>query len=500
MHQTNKSSLNNHPQPKGDSLKTTMPSRVEERKKGNQAMVADTPAQNRQPQVKKRFIVRLKYGKSRRKDVARLLQFSKSEDKPGSVKRKALDSKPPIKLEKDQAQSQMDVHCSTGDKSVTRRNETKSATAEPAKFREKRVRPEDDHDSPAPQSKRQKQPHVLDLANKASTPIPPSFKSPSMTTHGSAQKVNASRRLEITDTDVKTPQGSVRGGTPLAPNSVEKMNRDGRAASDTSSKVSSISGKSDELHAEYSRYSALGRELKHEADGFVKLLSDRNEPRLEKKMIATSIETILCYMLAYTVSDERTRLINVNPWESVLGFTRIVQYRTSGHTLMHGLCLQLEAICRSIILSTEVERLSRLEPQFGPSVDSDTLPVDVVQGAPGNDTVSKAVQPQDPYKEYMKFKAKVAENALRAQQLWTEGAFELSVDDLHEYFPDSWKRKARAPLAKSRVKLVPESLNGDFYLPMSSITTGIEAVRAGWSLLGEWCKKEDVDWAGKLGL
>jgi len=31
------------------------------------------------------------------------------------------------------------------------------------------------------------------------------------------------------------------------------------------------------------------------------------------------------------------------------------------------------------------------------------------------------------------------------------------------------------------------------------MTTGIEAVRAGWNLLGEWCRKEKVQWEGKMG-
>ena len=474
---------------------------------------------------KKRLVVRLKIPKARRKDVLRLLQMppakprikpissTRTEDKVTLVNGKGNDKNRSGRLEKEQTQSSSEKRSTTGQKSVLRREIVNVPSSGSSKPKDKRARPEDDAETILPQSKRQKHPSGLDLSQKPKTPVPPPFRSPIVSTHGSGQKVQDSkngpgRRLEIGDADVKTPQGSVRGGTPLAPNSVERVNRDGRSASITSSVTSSLSEEINAWKTEHKRLFLLGRKLKHEADDFDLQLKEKDEPEFEKKAIASSIECVLCFMLAYTISDEiqapgrsSRKAIDSHSWETIFGFIQVVKRRSQGHTLIHGLCLQLEAVCHNLILIAKIDQLASIQP---PTASTNEKPVPAIaqskQAAVSTETASKSSQQSRTLEEYMQHKDKIAENYRFAQHLWVDGAFELSIDDLQQSFPISWKRKSRAPLARSKEKLTLGNLNGDFYLPLSNITTGIEAIRAGWSLLGEWCKNENVNWVGKLGL
>ena len=475
--------------------------------------------------AKRRLVVRLKIPKSRRRDVLRLLQMPpakprtkpissvKTEDKAPLLHSKGNDKSRSGRLDKEQTQPASEKRNTIGQKSVVRREIINVPSSGSSKPKEKRARPEDDAETTLPQSKRQKHPSGLDLSQKPKTPVPPPFRSPIVSTHGSGQKIQdikngPTRRLEIGDADVKTPQGSIRGGTPLAPNSVERVSRDGRSASITSSVNSSLSEEINAWKTEHKRLFLLGRKLKHEADDFDMQWKEKDEPEFEKKAIASSIECVLCFMLVYTISDEikapgrlSRKAIDFHSWETIFGFIQVVKRRSQGHTLIHGLCLQLEAVCHNLILVAKIDQLANIQP---PTASTNEDPIHLTTqtklAAVPNETSSKSSQPSRTLEEYMQHKDKIAENSRFAQHLWVDGAFELSIDDLQQSFPASWKRKSRAPLARSKEKLTLGNLNGDFYLPLSSITTGIEAIRAGWSLLDEWCKNENVNWVGKLGL
>ena len=471
---------------------------------------------------KRRLVVRLKIPKARRKDVSRLLQMPpaksrikpvssiRTEEKVPTVNGKGTDKNRSGMLDKEQTQPTSEKRTTTGQKSVIRREIVTVSSSGSSKPKEKRARPEDDTATSLPQSKRSKHPSGLDLSQKVKTPVPPPFKSPIVSVHGSGQKFQDSknvptRRLEVGDADVKTPQGSVRGGTPLAPNSVERVTRDGRSASITSSAISAVSEESNAWKTEHKRLFLLGRKLKHEADDYDLQWKEKDEPEFEKKAIATSIECVLCFMLAYTILDEikapgrsSRKAIDFHSWETIFGFIQLVKRRSQGHTLIHGLCLQLEAVCHNLILVAKVDQLASIQPPITSANEETVQPTK--QAALATEPASKGSQQSRTLEEYMQHKEKIAEHGRFAQNLWIDGTFELSIDDLQQSFPASWKRKSRAPLARSKEKLTLGNLNGDFYLPLSNITTGIEAIRAGWSLLGEWCKNENVNWVGKVGL
>ena len=469
-------------------------------------------------------IVKLKFSK-RRKDLQRFLQFPprakklehatilSKRDEQSSMKSRERQKDQDKKFEKDRSHHDAEKPTFAAKK---HQDTPINSIVKSAKSTEKRRRTDDDAHALEPQTKRQK-PINLDLTRKPQTPVPPPFRSPALSQHNSAQKPQtstpvqevksiASRYIESMEMEAKTPQVSGRNGTPLAPGSVEKANGDGRSTSHTSSITSPVSGRSDDVNAwraEQKRFTDLGRVLKHVADDLFKKKEKpgQDKARVEKQAIATAIETVLCYILAFTSADYACKLLrkprDETAWRTLLPYISYVKSVTTGHTLLHGLCLQIEAVCRNSIQALD---MVRLEHQALPPA----LPEESKAPTPNGNHDGKCLDPMaealQARKDYMDFKSKLVENARVAQQLWMEGSFELSVDDLQQSFPTSWKRKSRAPLARSKEKLTIGSLGGDFYLPLSSVSTGIEAARAGWSLLSEWCKREDVKWEGRLGL
>ena len=466
-----------------------------------------------------RLMVKLRIPRRLQKDVLRILRIQQRAKKPEAP---TVTVKAERKDGKAQSESRPSDHKSEKDKQKVsiKHEETVSKQAQsankPTKPYDKRKRAEEETDAHGSQNKRQKLPTSLDLSQKPSTPTPPPFKSPALSQHNSGQKPRgstplrdiksvASRNMEVTGADVKTPQGQPRNGTPLAPNSVEKANRERRSASDTSSNARPVSGGSvEEVNAwrqEQKKLSDLGRTLKHDADDIFKKSKDKtiqDDPQVEKRGIATAIETVLCFFLAFTVADEASTLSNkmcdVTAWQNLIQYINFVKSVTLSHTLLHGLTLQLEAVVRNRIWTLDMERSER-QP-----VPSSLF--DPPKSIAADDTASQeaAVKDREIGKDYFDFQKKMARNVHIAKKLWVEGAFELSVDDLQQSFPVSWKRKSRAPLVHSKEKLAVGSLGGDFYLPLSSISSGIEAARAGWSILGEWCQKENIHWKGKLEL
>lgn len=466
-----------------------------------------------------RLMVKLKIPRRLQKDVLRILRIQQRAKKPEAssvtVKADRKDGKAHSegwpsdpKSEKDKQKIPIKHEEETVSKQAQSANK-------PTKPHEKRKRVEEEIDAHGSHPKRQKLPASLDLSQKPSTPIPPPFKSPALSQHNSAQKPRgstplrdiksvASRNMEVTGADVKTPQGQIRNGTPLAPNSVEKANRERRSASDTSSITRPASGGStEEVNAwrgEQRKLSELGRTLKHDADDIFKSKDKtiQNDPQVEKRGIATAIETVLCFLLAFTVADEASTLSNkmcdVTAWQNLIQYINFVKSVTLSHTLLHGLILQLEAVVRNKIWALDMERSER---QPVPSSLFDPPKAIAADDTAGQEAAAKD---REIGKDYFDFQKKMARNVHIAKKLWVEGAFELSVDDLQQSFPVSWKRKSRAPLVHSKEKLTVGSLGGDFYLPLSGISSGIEAARAGWSILGEWCQKENINWKGKLEL
>lgn len=497
--------------------------------------------------VKETKLIKLKIPKSRRTDIRRILNMkprpkkadpgsvTRREDREETVKEKAVAKDKPSTSDKDRdrhrqdrdsAKNTAEVRKDRSESSTKQTSGAKDSTVERTKPVEKRRRSEDDGDAAEPASKRPKPPASLDLPQKPRTPIPPPFKSPALSQQGSAQKSHVStpmrdvkgvamRRIESGDGDARTPQGRVE--TPTAPGSAEKINRNGRSASTTSSATTnSHSGRAEEHAAwklQHKTHLELGRTLKHDADPLInnKNQQTKLEPKDEKLGAAIGIETVLSYMLAFVASDEISRMFRtpreMKGWETLPPYIGYLKTKVHRYPSLYGLCVQLEAVCRDTIHSANLERLDR-EPLPTPA-DANHIPT---PGLDGETTAAEAAARTSRYREYMTFKSEAVDNARRAQKLWVEGTSKLSVAALQHDFPSTWEAKAKLPLAwtseaatngtgePAMERLVPGKWAGEFYLPLSCSSLPIEGARAGYSLLKEWCDIEGVKWTAKLKL
>lgn len=353
-------------------------------------------------------------------------------------------------------------------------------------------RPADEDKETSRQSSKRQRLSGADI-HKPSTPVASALKSPSFLQPSSAQKSQLStpkhnlkstamRRINSTEGGVQTPIGSIRGNTPTAPGSAERSNnRDARSSDASLAGNSVLTNGNNEgamFKAEFNRYADLAKSLKRAADALLRLEDGQINPDLivRRQGLATAIETTLCYMLAFTLKDESDRIKRLPyeraAWVSLLPYFRFLTslIRDEQHPYLQGFLYQLEAVCREAVLHHDFERLER-DPT-------------------GNDGDS------------ISFRRSMAENGKTLAQTWAAGTRLLTVDKFQQEFPKTWGKRAEAPKASNeRERLVPQHYGeGDFYVPLSSTSSVIETVRAGWSFLGEWCEKEGVHWEGKIGL
>lgn len=345
-----------------------------------------------------------------------------------------------------------------------------------------------------------------------STPIKPTIKSPALAQHGSAQKPQTStpmhnlkstamHRITSAEGNVQTPSEGIRSGTPTAPGSAERSTRDARATSSTSSTTVAPDKNGDVLmwKTEQKKYSALGRTLKHAADEKLKGTDPNasNDAATKNQGIALAIETVLCYMLAFLAGDESLggRKAEAGTWRSLLGYLNFVIGQAEPIPHLHGLCRQLEAVCRDTILFSELERLERDPTLPAGSDDARPSPPNRETGAATADRTAKAAG-------YAEFKKEFVKNAQCSHQSWLVGYSRLSTDALSQLYPNTWAKRTKVPGAvKGKERLVVGKYgDGGFYLPLSQTSSGIEAVRMGMSFLEEWCKTEKVQWKAKLTL
>jgi hypothetical protein len=204
--------------------------------------------------------------------------------------------------------------------------------------------------------------------------------------------------------------------------------------------------------------------------------------------------------VAFQAEDQTRRLLSQrrdgSNWRSIVPFWEYVKARSRAFPFLYGLCLQLGAVCHEQIRPTELDAARQA--------------------------------------------------AATARGLWVDGTAALSVSDLIEAFPATWARRARQPLAKNKEPLLPEKYrrsqagagahsnaavgggatttattttsttsststnttaaasasptDGGFYLPLTNISTPLEAVRMTTSICAEWAKQRGIKWEDPLGV
>lgn len=448
------------------------------------------------------LVVRLKIPKNLRKNCLRILQMQprprklprQSQGTPSSAPRERSKERP-ASSDSTMRQVQRDKFINGDDdrgksETVSKAKAVANGLGTP-KTGEKRRQPDQDKESSQTSSKRQRL-SGADL-HKPSTPIASSLKSPNVPQPSSSQKTQLSTpknhlksaamsRIGSTEGDVKTPLGSIRSSTPTAPGSAERStNREGRSSSNVSAaSTSAPTTKTDEgafYKSEFTKYTEMAKSLKRGADALAK--SDgghiNTDPVARREGLAIAVETTLCYTLAFALKDEWHRIKRLPSdraaWVSLLPYFRFLKSLLRDESpYLQGFLYQLEAVCRHTILHHDLERLKR-EPT---ATDEDSAT----------------------------FRKQMAENGEMVMQCSIDGANLLTIKDFQQEYPETWSKRSDEPLgSRGKETLVPKRYGeGGYRLPLSNVSSSLEAVRAGWSFLGEWCKKEGVKWEGKMGL
>lgn len=245
---------------------------------------------------------------------------------------------------------------------------------------------------------------------------------------------------------------------------------------------------------ELQKLTSLGRELKHTADRHG---AEFDASSTDSKIAAvTAIEAILCFILAFVADDQAKSLSrqvgDSSAWLSIIAYWRMVKETSSPYPILHSLCLLFGAVSYETIHAIDLERLAVMP------LPSDYDPVPT-PGSDGNTVISD--ESKRSRKEFFELRARLLECYREARRLWLEGTRELSEDFLSHEFPITWAgRSSSSSRRGGGQELRVGEYAGNYFLPFDKTATPIEVVRFAWSILREWCNKEDVPWTSRLEL
>lgn len=445
------------------------------------------------PGPRQRHTIILKYGKKNRKRVESLLKLGprpkKTLVKNGDpLMRKIPEIKTKDVLKNDTIETPHSSETKSKKqpiaveaKEIRREKDTQSrlaapdTTTKPEKKRKLEI-------SPPLATKRLKQ--SAEQEKRPTTPVQLAGKTPlasqpksTFSTPQKELKSAAMRRVESSDyQDVPTPTGDRgRVSTPAA------------VAKPSPQPPLSANSREEGRHLwtnMNTKFFALGRSLKHEgtkigpsANGQVKGYS--------AKSVTLLVEALLCFMI--NISAQAHARPGVDPgWLSIIPYHIFVWRASRKHPQLHGLVVQLGAVCRQLIHKYDMDRLAR-----------DPLPDDYGNAAPtpGSDGNTKTNEDAEKYKKsYVEFKDNLIQNARELQTAWLEGSRHLSPDTLKRDFPNTFSKRAKDSTLRLQEKPAPAKIPKDFYLPLDANTTAFEATRFGLAFLQEWAEKEKVEW------
>ncbi|KAK5358249.1 hypothetical protein LTR20_011015 [Exophiala xenobiotica] len=439
-----------------------------------------TPLQNgarASPGPRQRHTIILKYGKKNRKRVEALLKFA-PRPKKEVVKQEASNT-PEIRPKKELIKQEDRDGQRTPDVKV------KLSALDDVKLEKKRKA----EDSPGLAVKKMKSSNLTaEDVKRPSTPVPPASRTPLMsqsrptfTTPKKELKSTAMRRVESSDgIDVPTPTGDKgRVSTPVS-------------APKPSPQATSLSSREEERQqwsTMNTKFFTLGRSLKHEGTSMLPASDDDSKPAQSAKAVILIIEALLCFMI--NIAAQGHARPSVDPgWRSIILYHIFVWRASRKYPHLHGLVVQLGAVCRQYVQKYDLEKLAR-----------DPLPEDYCNSAPtpssdGNTRPSEDVEKYK--KRYIQFRDDMIHNIHELQTAWLDGFRQLSPELLRREYPNTWGKRAKDASARMQEKPSPSKIARDFYLPMDANTTPFEAARFGFAFLEEWAEKEKIEWKTKM--
>ncbi|CAF9924312.1 MAG: hypothetical protein ALECFALPRED_002725 [Alectoria fallacina] len=369
---------------------------------------------------------------------------------------------------------------------------SKHNDAEAPKAGEKRRGSPDRRDEPELPVKRHKTPGWL--PQNAHTPKQPSTSSPAPSNIGIAQKPQLLTpkadpksapmlRVESGEGSTTTPRGLALNGTPDVPDAGNRRNS-----------VTSSGGRKPSLHQvkrDANKYLRQATDLKHASDVFFKDISKMADSE-RKRGVMIGTESVLCYILAFTLFDEPQRRFgqygNIDGWKSVLRLLDLINREAQPFRHLTGLLLQVEGIIRDYMVCYDFQRLDHnpLEQKLTETTAAD--PTKTKEEC-------KAAAYHGAFHEFRRCFEK-------SQNAWRSGLDLLKVSDIESEYPMTWAKRERQLLldVKSTDAIIQGEYQRKFNLPMGSMTSGLQVVNFGMSFLEEWSLKNGVKWKPKLEL
>jgi hypothetical protein len=310
-------------------------------------------------------------------------------------------------------------------------------------------------------------PAALDLKKAPSTPVPPPAPSPAVSARQKSHMVTPVTRKDLlhprrevsTDSQVETPPA-----LSSTPNEQKRSSQPNGTSSrpPSSNPPPTKAATSQAWDTEQKRLERLGRELKHGASD---LLGNNPNARARRTAAAKSLESLFCYLLAFTCSDRAALVANQNvpirSWRSLTPFCSFVERTTKDFAALSGLASSLAVVIHARILEIATEF-----PSEGPSRDS-----------------------------LLELSGALRKAALHADE-------NMDIDTVLSTFPKTWAGRSKTSLpapSQSEFGEPKKLLQGAYRLPLGVQTDPLQAARAGVALLKEWIAKEGLDYDFKLG-
>lgn len=441
---------------------------------------------------KRRLRVQLRVKKkTNRKNIAQYLRLPPTPGKYPHIRRPMeheQHSRTP-RSEPKNASNLSNLH----DSRLEKQAKSKRNDPEAPKAGDKRRRSPDRRDEPELPAKRHKTPGWV--PQSAHTPKQLSTSSPALSNLGSAQKPQLLTpkadtksapmlRVESGEGSTTTPRGLALNGTPTVPDAGIRRNS-----------VTSSGGRKpvipQDVKRDANKYLTKATDLKHASDVFLKDIPNMSDSE-RKQGVMIGTESVLCYILAFTIFDEPQRQFgqhgNIDGWKSMLRLLDLINREAQPFKHLAGLLLQLEGIIRDYMVCYSFHRL-------------DYNPLEQKM----NETAGT-----DPAKTKEEWKAAAYHASFhefrrcfdRSQNAWRSGLDLLKVSDIESEYPLTWAKRERQSLlpVKSADAVVQGEYQRRYNLPMGSMTSGLQAVNFGMSFLEEWSKKNGVKWEPKLEL
>ena len=357
---------------------------------------------------------------------------------------------------------------------------------------EKQRRSPDRRDEPELQAKRHKIP--ARLPQNPYTPKESSTSSPALSNVGSAPKPQILTpqadhksapmlRAESREGSTTTPRGLALNGTPNVTDTGNRCNS-----------VTSSSGRkpnSQDVRRDAAKYLRQATDLKHASDVYLKGMSNMSDTE-RKRGVMIGTESVLCYILAFTLFDEPQRQFgqygNDEGWKSMLRLLDVINREAQPFRHLAGLLLQLEGIIRDYMVCYGFQRLdyNPLEHRL-----SDTAALDPSKTTEEN----KVAAYHGSFHEFRRYFEK-------SQNAWRSGLDLLKLSDIESEYPMTWAKRERHLVlpVKSADAVSQGEYQRKFNLPLGSMSSGLQAVNFGMSFLQEWSNKNGVKWEPKLEL